>query len=266
MDPLGPLRLVTRTAGFAAWTAGSVWGHRVMTYLDSDFDTPWGKQRVIDFWSHRVVDTLGIDLHRVSGEVPYGLGPYLVVSNHRCPIDILVAQHLIGGVVLSHHGVADLPVVGSAARYTDTIFVDREDRRSGARAIRQMRRRLIEGRNVIVFPEGTTFAGDEVRPFKRGAFSAARGLDVKVLPIGLAYPPGVEFVNESFGAHLGRTTRRRRTPVWTCIGAPEPVPNGPDEEASLRGRVQALVDEAAAARDAGASPLKKARTDPPARS
>jgi 1-acyl-sn-glycerol-3-phosphate acyltransferase len=249
MDPLTPLRFVRRTTGFAAWTAGAVWGHRVMTFLDSDFDTPWGKQRVIDFWSHRMFPLFGLDLHVVSGEVPYGLGPYLVVANHRSPLDILLGIHLMGGVVVSHQGVADMPVVGHAAAYTDTIFVDRSDSRSGARAIRQMRRRLVEGRNVIVFPEGTTFAGDEVRPFKRGAFSAAKGLDVKVLPLGVAYPPGMEFVDESFGRHLLRTSTRRRTPIHVCIGEPEPVPKGAAEVEAVRQRVQALVDEAAAARD-----------------
>ena len=250
MDPLTPLRFVRRTTGFAAWTTGAVLGHRVMSYLDSDFATPWGKQRVVELWSHRMFPLFGLTLHRVSGEVPRGLGPYLVIANHRSPLDILLGLHLVGGVVVSNQGVADMPVVGAAAKYTDTIFVDRTNQRSGAMAIRQMRRRLVEGRNVIVFPEGTTFRGDAVRPFKRGAFSAAKGLDVKVLPLGIAYPPGLEFVDESFGRHLLRTSVRPRTPVWVSLGEPAAAPKGPADIEALRARVQALVDRAAAARDA----------------
>jgi 1-acyl-sn-glycerol-3-phosphate acyltransferase len=251
MNPIGPLRATGRAAGFAAWTSGVVYSHQLLSFLDSDLRTAWGKQRFVDAWSHGVFPIFGLDLHRVSGDRPTGLGPYLVVSNHRSPLDILVAINLVGGVVLSHHGVNDIPVVGHAARHTDTIFVDRADQKSGARAIREMRRRLIEGRNVIVFPEGTTFRGDEVREFKRGAFASARGLSmVRVLPIGVAYRPGDEFVGESFGRHLFRMAARERTPIWVTVGDPEPVPRRPADEEALRLKVQALVDRAAAARDA----------------
>ncbi|MEC7518313.1 MAG: lysophospholipid acyltransferase family protein [Myxococcota bacterium] len=251
MDPLGPVRLASRALGFATWTSAVVYGHKALSLFDSDLATPWGKQRFIDAWSHGVFPLFGLDLNLVSGEVPEGgVGPFLVVANHRSPLDILVAIHLVGGVVLSHHGVREIPVVGTAAVATDTIFVDRDDRRSGARAIRSMRRALVEGRNLIVFPEGTTYPGDEVRPFLRGAFAAARGLDlVRVLPLGLAYRPGDEFYEESFGDHFGRMARRRRTPIWAAVGEPMDVPRTPDDTEALRQRVQGLVDEASAARD-----------------
>ena len=130
------------------------------------------------------------------------------------------------------------------------FFVDRNDERSGAQAIRQMRRHLEERRNVIVFPEGTTFDGDEVRTFKRGSFAAARRLDhVRVLPIGVAYEPGSEFVGETFTNHLVRMCARPRTPIWAVLGEPRPVPVTAADEESLRGHVQGLVDRAASARD-----------------
>lgn len=252
MNPLGSARAAGRALGFATWTSAVVYSQKALSLLDSELATPWGKQRFIDTWSHGVIPLLGIDLKKVAGEVPEGgLGPFLVVANHRSPLDILVAIHLVGGVVLSHHGVRDIPVVGNAAEATDTIFVDRDDRRSGVRAIRSMRRALIEGRNLIVFPEGTTFTGDEVRPFMRGAFAAARGLDlVRVLPLGLAYRPGDEFFGESFRQHFGRMATRRRTPIWAAVGEPQPVPKTPEETETLRQRVQTLVDQASAARDA----------------
>jgi lyso-ornithine lipid O-acyltransferase len=180
----------------------------------------------------------------VTGAPPEG-GPYLVVSNHRSPFDILIAVHLVGGVVLSHHGVARVPVIGTAAKATDTIFVDRADAKSGARAIREMRSRLREGRNVIVFPEGTTFPGDEVRPFKRGAFSAARGLEgVRVLPLGLAYEPGGEYFQETLAKHVLRIGAQRSTPISVAIGDPMPVPKNEREEETVREAIQTLVERA----------------------
>lgn len=244
-------RSVSRALGFAAWTSGVVHSHRLVARFDEELQTPRGKRQFIAAWSRGVLPLLGVDLRVVAGQPPEQLGTsYLIISNHRSPLDVLCCVHLIGGTVLSHRGVSGYPVVGTAARATDTIFVDRADQRSGAQAIRQMRRHLKERRNVIVFPEGTTFRGDEVRPFKRGSFAAAKGLDhVRVLPLGFAYEPGSEFVGETFPNHLMRMCARPRTPIWAVIGEPRPSPRQPADEEALRGYVQSLVDRAARARD-----------------
>ncbi|MGE0789064.1 MAG: lysophospholipid acyltransferase family protein [Sandaracinaceae bacterium] len=239
---------MSRAIGFAAWTSGVVNAHRVAKRVDTDLDSADGKRRFIYRWSQGVFPLFGVALE-TEGRAPEGLGPYVVVANHRSPLDILLCVHLVGGVVLSHDGVKRIPVIGDAAEYTDTIFVDRKDERSGATAIRALRRALKENRNIIVFPEGSTFQGDEVRPFKRGAFAAARGLDVTVVPLGIAYEPGAEFKNESFREHLLRMCARPRTPVQVTIGEPRGVPKTDADAESLRVEVQALVDRSAARRD-----------------
>jgi len=252
MDPVGKLRAGARALAVAGWTASFVYGHRALAKVRPELDTPKAKRPFIEGWGRGIIPLLGAELRVVSGRVPDpSAGPFLVVANHRSPLDILVCAHLVGGVVLSHHGVATIPVIGDAARATDTIFVDRADGKSGARAIREMRSRLREGRNVIVFPEGTTFRGDAVQPFKRGAFSAARGLDVRTLPIGLAYEPGCEFVDETFHQHVARVSARRRTPIWVSVGEPAPIPGDAAAEEAMRATIQGLVDQAAAARDGG---------------
>lgn len=252
MSPLERVRTFGRAVSFAAWTSGVVYSHRLFARFDEELDTHRGKRQFIATWSRGAFPLLGVDLTLVDGEVPNAIGrSYLVVSNHRSPLDILVCVHLVGGVILSHQGVSEIPVIGDAARATDTIFVDRDDSRSGAQAIRQMRRCLKDGQNVIVFPEGTTFAGDEVRPFKPGSFTAAKGLEhVRVLPVGIAYEPGSEYVGESFGDHARRMASRPRTPVWATIGEPMAVPRKADEQESLRETVQALAHRSASARDA----------------
>ena len=71
-----------------------------------------------------------------------------------------------------------------------------------------------------VFPEGTTHRGDDVQPFKPGVLVAASGLDVEIVPMGVAYPDGAEYWQESFVAHLGRFARRPRTRVGVSVGEP----------------------------------------------
>ena len=45
--------------------------------------------------------------------------------------------------------------------------------KSGAGAIRAIQHELERGQTIVLFPEGATFAGDELRPFPGGAFIAA---------------------------------------------------------------------------------------------
>jgi 1-acyl-sn-glycerol-3-phosphate acyltransferase len=169
--------------------------------------------------SGRILRAFGVEL-RTSGQLPPPTRARLVVANHRAALDIGILLHQVGGSFLSRADLEDWPVVGRLAREADTIFVDRDDRGSGARAIRAMRRHLKAGGSVMIFPEGATFEGDEVRPFKAGAFIAARGLDVEIVPVGLAYPPGAEYVDVSFVEHVEAIARRRRTPVGVALGTP----------------------------------------------
>lgn len=169
----------------------------------------------------------------------------LVVANHRSPIDIILLLQHFGGCVVSRSDLATWPVLGRAAREAETIFVDRDNTRSGVAAIREIRRRLQAGRTVIVFPEGATYPGDEVRPLQGGAFAAARGLPIEIVPVGIAYQPGAEFYQETFAQHVARVAARPRTRVALCAGAPRPI-SGSRKELSqkLQIEVQSLVNTA----------------------
>lgn len=144
----------------------------------------------------------------------------LVVSNHRTVVDIALLVAAFGGTVLSRAEVARWPLLGRVVRRAGTILVDRERRGSGALAIRAIQSRLAAGETVIVFPEGGTHAGDRVRTFSRGAFAAARGTGARIVPVGLAYDPGVEYVGVSFGMHLTRLAGRPHTRVEGRVGTP----------------------------------------------
>ena len=123
------------------------------------------------------------------------------MTNHRSAIDIGVVLATFGGTMVSRADLASWPVVGAAARAVGTVFVDRSSAKSGAATIRAIQKHLEEGQTINLFPEGTTFDGDEVRPFHGGAFVSAVRAEAEVLPVGLAYPRA-----------LGRGVRRRDVP------------------------------------------------------
>jgi 1-acyl-sn-glycerol-3-phosphate acyltransferase len=202
-------------------------------------------QSWIKVWARGLLGVFGVQQHLVGPPPPPGGRARLVVANHRSPIDIILMLQHFGGCVLSHHGVEQWPILGAAASHAGTIFVDRDDRRSGVKAIREIRRRLQQGRTVIVFPEGTTFRGDEVRPFMGGAFAAVRGIDAEVVPVGIAYDPGAEFWQETFMEHVTRVSRRARTRVGLAVGQPQPAEEDRETLAQgLRDEVQVLVEQA----------------------
>ena len=77
------------------------------------------------------------------------------------------------------------------------------------------------GVTVCVFPEGTTFRGDEVRPFLAGAFVAALRERAEVLPVGLAYERAdLVFADEPVVEHLKRLARTHPIRVGVAVGAP----------------------------------------------
>jgi 1-acyl-sn-glycerol-3-phosphate acyltransferase len=202
-------------------------------------------QRWMRRWARSLIQVFGAEV-RVQGEVPpRGAKGRLVIANHRSPVDIAVLLELFGGSVVARADMAKWPVLGIAAREAGTIFVDRQDSASGATAIRAIRNRISEGGSVLVFPEGGTHVGDEVVPFKGGAFAALRGLDVEIVPAGLAYDPGIEFVEESFTAHLARVAARQRTRCAVRIGPPmPPARNARTTALEMQAVVQGLVTEA----------------------
>jgi lyso-ornithine lipid O-acyltransferase len=202
-------------------------------------------QRWMQTWAHSLLWLFGVHADWSGASLPRATSARLIVSNHRSPLDILLLLQRFGGVVLSRADLAHWPVLGPAARKAQTIFVDRENTLSGVLAVRELRDRLSQQHTVIVFPEGTTLAGDEVRPFQQGAFAAARGLQVEIVPVGIAYPPGSEFLNETFTEHMTRMAKRPRTEVACVVGQPRVMPAARKAISDqLRTDVQDLVHQA----------------------
>ncbi len=172
----------------------------------------------------------------------------LVVANHRSTADVLLLLRTFGGRMVSRADLSGWPLLGAAARAAGTLFVNRANAASGATAVRSIRSRLVAGDTVIVFPEGTTFPDDEVRPFHAGAFVAAARGGADIVPVGLAYQTGsgAAFVGETFPAHLARMAAASPSRVALCVG--DAVPSGSSKASALRDaaqtEVQRLVHEA----------------------
>lgn len=240
------LRAVLRTGAFVGWSATILGAYEVRRATTPEQERPALANRYRARLSHGVLRLFGTELS-VQGPRYFG-GGALVVANHQSALDIGVMLALFQAVLVSRHDVASWPLLGRLAKRGDTIFVDRQDRRSGAAALREIRRRVGEGRTVVAFPEGATFPGDSVHEFHPGAFAAVQSLKVPVIPVGLAYAPAVPYGTESFAAHVARIAARPKTCIAVHIG--QPLLRGPTARStaeSARARVERLVLDARAA-------------------
>lgn len=244
------VRMVFRASGLGALTSLMLPAYLVRDRIAaqaSEADRRAVRNRWVYAWSGLLLDLFGIELEAFGmppGESGRGR---LIVANHRSAIDIGILLRLFGGHMVSRNDLADWPLIGAAARSVGTVFVDRTDSGSGASAIRSIRALLKSGATVCIFPEGTTFEGDEVRPFHQGAFIAALHTSAQIIPVGIAYPvgSGAAFVNESFPAHLARMSRSTRTRAAVTIGPPIEVGKrrASDISNEVHSAVQSLVDQ-----------------------
>lgn len=260
MSAITDARFAGRAAGIAAY---SMWCYvRFETEVrllhpEASQDEAW-MERHISSTMHRygrmMTDLYGLDI-ATEGLPPDGFfrgtdangKGRVFVSNHRSALDILATLKHFEGKHVSRADLAGWPIIGLVARRIRILFVDRENRRSAAAVMKQMIEYVERGIGVIIFPEGTTYDGDEVRPFKPGAFTVARKTGCEIVPFGIAYArSGASFGDESMLLHMRRVSGAPTTRL--AIAAGEPFRAGSLDTSALavaaHDKVQALVNRA----------------------
>ena len=141
-------------------------------------------RKVKRWWLGRIVHIIGGRV-QVHGE-PAATST-LLVSNHVSWLDI----PLLGGhapvYFLSKSEVRHWPVIGWLADKSGTLFIERGGRDAAREAAETICRKLGEAGNVLVFPEGTTTDGVNLRTFHARLFAAAVEADAQVQPVAIRY-------------------------------------------------------------------------------
>lgn len=156
----------------------------------------------------------------IPGSDTHGRGR-IFIANHRSGLDIPLLLSLVGARCISRHDLANWPIIGRGARRIGTLFVDRTSRRSGAAVLKEVAHAIENGEGVAMFPEGTSYRGDEVREFRTGAFNAARRAGAQLIPIGIAYSDeAAYFYHEAFLDHAKRMASLKSMSVAVEFGEP----------------------------------------------
>ncbi len=183
-------------------------------------------------WARTSARLLGMRVER-DGEPPREAS--LLVANHLGYMDIVLIASQMRCVFLSKAEVARWPLLGPLSRMMQTLFVDRSLRRDVRRVAGEIRERLARGQSVVVFPEGTSTRGDDVRPFRSSLLEPAAQEGWPVRHAALCYatrpgrPPAAEVVcwwgDAPFGSHFVRLLGEPGFRARISFGA-EPVREG----------------------------------------
>ncbi len=112
----------------------------------------------------------------------------LYIANHVSYLDIFLIGSIVPGYFVAKSEVAGWPLLGKLAQLQNTLFIERNSRRAREQ-VEILQKQLVDGGNLILFPEGTSTEGAHVEPFKSSLFHAAESdvVDIQIQPMTLAY-------------------------------------------------------------------------------
>ncbi len=163
------VRAISRLAGIIGMTA-PLYAGLVLCKPIGWFSADLGG-RIHDMWVRLWARSMALLLGlRIASQGEPPAPPFFLVSNHLSYVDIVVLLCRLPASFLAKSEIASWPVLGLLARTTGTLFIDRERSRDLTRVIAEVESRLAQDRGVVVFPEGTSTKGEDVRPFKPSIF------------------------------------------------------------------------------------------------
>jgi 1-acyl-sn-glycerol-3-phosphate acyltransferase len=159
-------------------------------------------------WSRVACAILGLRVRRIGEPAP---GPALYVANHISYLEVIALCSVTPLGFVAKEEVRRWPLIGTLGAAAGTLFLRRGSARAAAGAVASAIERLAEGRNIAVFPEGTSTTGESVLAFKASLFEAPARLGCDVQPVSVFYPyksgrsPVAPFVgDDEFVPHLLR--------------------------------------------------------------
>ncbi len=113
---------------------------------------------------------------------------YIMFPNHQGLFDVMGLVYLNPtpfGVVIKKEAY-DVFLLRQLVQTMGGLFIDREDPKEGMKVINEMAKQVREGRNFLIFPEGTrSKQGNRLGEFKSGSFKAATKAKCPIVPIAI---------------------------------------------------------------------------------
>ncbi|XP_078739158.1 1-acyl-sn-glycerol-3-phosphate acyltransferase alpha-like [Lampetra fluviatilis] len=129
---------------------------------------------------------IGVTYRALGGERMGGSGACVIVSNHQSSLDFLGMMEFLperGVLVAKREIMLYTGPFGLASYLCGTLFIDRRDPDRAKEAVAKFAHSLLpQDLRLWMFPEGTRNHGNDLLPFKRGAFHLAVQGQVPIVP------------------------------------------------------------------------------------
>jgi len=255
-------RSILFAIAFYAVTAAMMIGFSYLLFIPRKYAmTAFRRHAKVSLWLQRLIVGTKIEIR---GRDRLPKGPIIVAAKHQSAWDTFALVPLLADpALIMKRELLWIPFYGWFSAKFKMIFVDRN---SGPSALRQMvrdaRARADEGRQIVIFPEGTRQSPGAAPDYKPGVFLLYDQLKVPCVPValnsGLYWPrrslmrfPGtivVEFL-EPMPPGLGRLEFTHRLQE-VIEGASDRLlaeaandPDAPPLPESARERLKALAAE-----------------------
>ena len=146
-------------------------------------------KELIDFsiaaWGDLGTALAGIELEVVGEQHLWSDRPAVFIFNHQSALDVLLLCKLLRRdfVGVAKQELRRVPLLGTFAAWTGTVFVDRKNSKSAIAALQPAVDALRGGTSLAIAPEGTRTPTPRLAPFKKGAFHMAMQARVPIVPI-----------------------------------------------------------------------------------
>jgi len=135
-----------------------------------------------------------LKIFNIHVEYPLGQSPAkgrLIICNHLSYVDVLVLFAQYPSLFVTSVEIQETPFLGTLCKLGGCFFVERRKSKRGPGQIQDeissMKSQLEKGRNVFLFPEGTSSDGTGVLPFKSSFFQAAIDCNSPIRPLCIKY-------------------------------------------------------------------------------
>ena len=148
-------------------------------------------------WGKKICKITKVNLQVINRENVLKNKTYLFASNHLSLLDIpvLAATIPVKNKFIANRELTSFFITKLLIKFGDCVLVDKSDRREQIKAMKEIRRSLHAGNNLIISPESSMSYNGHLQEFQRGGLSAAAFANVHIMPVCIkgtreVCPPG----------------------------------------------------------------------------
>ncbi len=192
-------------------------------------------------WGLKVLRDLNVSVKVLGAPCPQ---PAIFVGNHLSYIDIVALYSVTHLCFVAKSEVGNWPIIGPATRMAGSILVERGSTRSRVETAEEIAKAVSgEGKQVCIFPEGTTSI--QGKAWRKGVFRIAHENDLWVQPMGFVYEPvrrAAYIDDDTLFFHMWKLIQPRPTQLTLKFFEPRKIRDVEQDMKAIESEVRSWVD------------------------